>query len=148
MGQVINNEQWKDFFKSHPDLFIEQLYGIKLYPYQKVLLRTIYRRSYASFIERYYTIAEYLKNNKEEESLNKGHRAEHDPYEDGCDLDEEALNEVLKPFIVIKGNNVSVKALGEYARIVNGSTGLKALPIFKDLEVSLVDPELKKIIKL
>ena len=58
-------EQWKDFYKRNPDLFIEQL-GIKLLPYQKVLLRTIYRRKYASLIERYYIIAEYLKNNKGE----------------------------------------------------------------------------------
>lgn len=62
------NEQWKEFFKRNPDLFIEQLYGIKLYPYQKALLRTIYRRKYASCIERYYTIAEYLK--KENDDAN------------------------------------------------------------------------------
>lgn len=59
-------EQWKDFYKRHPNLFIEHMYGIKLRPYQKVLLRTIYRRKYASLIERYYIILEYLKNNKGE----------------------------------------------------------------------------------
>ena len=139
------NERLKEFYKRHPDLFIKQL-GIKLRLYQKLLLRTIYRRKYASLIERYYTVAEYLKNNKEEENLNRGHRVEHDLYEDGCDLDDETLNEVLKPFIVIKGSNAG--SLGEYAKFVGSATGLKVLPIFEGLEVSLVDPEQKSIIKL
>ena len=57
------NERLKEFYKRHPDLFIEQL-GIKLHLYQKVLLRTIYKRKYVDFIERYYVLVEYLKNNK------------------------------------------------------------------------------------
>lgn len=62
----INKEPWKEFYKNNPDFFVEYMMGIKLLPYQKVLLRTIYRRKYASLIERYYIILEYLKNNKGE----------------------------------------------------------------------------------
>lgn len=70
-----NTEQWKDFYKRNPDLFIEQL-GIKLRLYQKLLLRTIYRRKYASLIERYYIILEQLKRNKQKENYIRGHRLE------------------------------------------------------------------------
>ena len=35
------DEKLKEFYKRYPDLFLEESLGIKLYPYQRILLRMI-----------------------------------------------------------------------------------------------------------
>lgn len=57
----INKEPWKEFYKNNPDFFVEYMMGIELRPYQKLLLRTLYKQKYAKYIGRYFTITEYLR---------------------------------------------------------------------------------------
>ena len=59
---MVNEEEQKDFYKRHPDKFIEMFYGIELYPYQKLLFRTIYKCDSLKTIDRYFAIVEQLKN--------------------------------------------------------------------------------------
>lgn len=93
-------EEQKDFYKHNPDKFIEILYGIKLYPYQKLLFRTIYKCNTLKTINRYFTIVEQLKREKQKENYIRGHKLEKVFYEEVYEMNEEVINEVLKPFTV------------------------------------------------
>jgi len=35
------DEKLKDFYKLYPDLFLEEMLGMKLYSYQRIILRMI-----------------------------------------------------------------------------------------------------------
>jgi hypothetical protein len=37
-------DDWKDFYKRYPDLFLEDFLGIKLYWYQKFYVRYLMRK--------------------------------------------------------------------------------------------------------
>jgi len=59
---MVNKEEWKNFYKHNPSIFLEMFYGIKLYPYQKLLFRTIYKCDTLKTINKYFAIIEQLKN--------------------------------------------------------------------------------------
>jgi len=40
------DEKFKDFYKHYPDLFLEEMLGINLYLYQRIILRMILKRFY------------------------------------------------------------------------------------------------------
>ena len=73
---MVNEEEQKDFYKRHPDKFIEMFYGIELYPYQKVMINTFYKKRYAKFIERYFAITEYLEKHGMKEKITMFERNE------------------------------------------------------------------------
>jgi hypothetical protein len=35
------DEKYTEFYKKYPDLFLETMFEVKLYPYQKILLRIL-----------------------------------------------------------------------------------------------------------
>ena len=37
----MNPEELKEFYKKYPDIFLEEFFGLKLFWYQKVLIRTL-----------------------------------------------------------------------------------------------------------
>ena len=46
--------QWEDYFKRYPDKFLEMLYpDMKLYTYQKLMLRYIYSNKLYKLINKY-----------------------------------------------------------------------------------------------
>jgi len=51
-------------------------------------------------------------------------------------------------FITIKSNDSDIEYLGEYQKLVEKITGLKALFILKKIEVNIVNPENGNSIKL
>ena len=95
-------EEWKDFYKHNPSKFLEMFYSIKLRPYQKVMIDIFYKKRYAKFIERYFTVMEYLKSEKckKEDDAIRGHRLKKAIlYEDEFYIDKEIVDEVLETFI-------------------------------------------------
>ena len=42
MNQLLSNEQ-REYWKKNPDKFVEEFFGIRLLPYQKLLLKKMWR---------------------------------------------------------------------------------------------------------